>query len=65
MTFRDRTFCSSSPQCANTQCTRHFGEAAREAARKWWGSDDAPVAFANYRETCGEFVPVAAGEAKS
>ena len=56
--YRGRTWCSSSKSCANTTCDRHFGEAARRAAREWWGNDDAPVAFADHRETCGEFRPV-------
>lgn len=63
MTYRGKTFCASSPQCANTECDRHFGDAARAAARRWWGSDDAPVAFQDYRPECGEFRPVR-GEAQ-
>lgn len=50
MCFRDMTFCSS--DCTNEGCLRHFGEADKEAAKRWWGGDDAPVAYCDFSPMC-------------
>ncbi len=47
--YLDRTFCSS-PNCEN-KCGRKLTEEIIEGAKKWWGSDDAPIAMSNF---CGE-----------
>ncbi len=44
--FRDMTFCSR--ECANVECHRNFTPEVQAAARKWWGNDGAPVAFASF-----------------
>lgn len=46
MCFRDRTYCNS-PYCTN-ECGRQLTDEVREAARKWWGSDDAPIAVSDF-----------------
>lgn len=50
--YLDQTFCGS-PNCQG-KCGRQFTAAHREAARKWWGKDGAPVAFADLCDENGE-----------
>lgn len=60
ISYGDRPFCSHSDSCATEKCYRNFNAIDRAAARMWWGGDNPPVAFADYRETeCG-FAPRAA-----
>lgn len=47
ISFKDRSFCSS--RCANQTCPRFFTDELHEAASKWWGGDDAPVAFMDFK----------------
>lgn len=51
MCFRDTTFCSS-PNCKN-KCGRKLTEQDKEAARKWWGKDGAPIAYADFCDDKG------------
>lgn len=51
--FRDMTFCKS--DCINTECGRHYGDDDREAAIKWWGGEDAPIAFSDFSKTCPDY----------
>ena len=44
--YRDTTFCIS-PNCT---CGRTLTDEIKEAAKKWWGGDGAPIAVAYY---CG------------
>jgi hypothetical protein len=53
--YRDMTFCAS--DCRNTKCRRYFGEDQRKGAVEWWGSDDAPVAMADFSKTCEDYKP--------
>lgn len=54
--YRDMTFCMDADKCANHEsCRRWFSPHQSEMAKKWWGSDDYPVAFSPFKETCGEF----------
>lgn len=53
--FRDMAFCSA--PCLTVECRRNFTAETREAARKWWGSDDAPVAFSDFSEVCPDYQP--------
>lgn len=53
--FRDMTFCSS--DCTNALCHRHFGPDERQASIRWWGSDEAPVAFSDFSNRCDEYTP--------
>jgi hypothetical protein len=43
--FKDMTFCRD-PKCT---CDRKLTNEVRKAAKKWWGSDDAPIAV---RDKC-------------
>ena len=47
--YRDITFCGSKTH--KPDCDRQFTAEDAQGAKKWWGSDDAPVAFADF---CGE-----------
>lgn len=51
--YKDMTFCSSN--CVNTACSRHYGPEQREGAKRWWGSDDAPVAFSDFSDRCDSY----------
>ena len=51
--FKDKTFCSA--PCKNHHCHRNWTDELHHAAVKWWGGDDAPVAFADYSKTCEEY----------
>lgn len=53
MCYKDLTFCSA--QCKNDKCDRQFTDEIHEAARKWWGGDDAPIAFMDFSTTCQEY----------
>lgn len=53
MCYKDRKFCSA--QCKNDKCDRQFTDEIHEAARKWWGGDDAPIAFMDFSTTCQEY----------
>lgn len=46
--YRDMTFCVS-PDCTN-ECGRKLTPEIQEAAKKWWGGDDAPIAMSCF---CG------------
>lgn len=52
--YKDQTFCAS--DCKNDTCFRHFTDETHEAARKWWGGDNAPIAFSDFSKTCPEYV---------
>lgn len=53
--FRDMTFCDS--DCSQSKCPRHFGAADRRAAKEWWGGEGAPIAWADYSDTCPDYRP--------
>lgn len=53
--FRDMTFCGS--DCTNARCRRHYGHDDRDAAERWWGSSDAPVAFSDFSGECPDYIP--------
>lgn len=42
--YRDQTFCIS-PDCKN-ECGRRLTDEIREAAKRWWGGDNPPIASA-------------------
>lgn len=54
--YQDRTYCSA--DCSWASCPRKFTEEDRRAARKWWGGDGAPVAFAGFSLDCANYSPV-------
>jgi len=45
MTYRDMTFCRGDGCAKFGTCLRAFNEKQAEAARRWWGNDNAPVMF--------------------
>jgi hypothetical protein len=53
--FKDMTFCAS--DCTTSDCHRHWDDQKAAAARKWWGKDDAPVAFSDLSEGCTDYAP--------
>lgn len=59
MTSHDTTYCASSPQCATTDCPRHFGDAARETARRLGIAEH--LSFADFRPGCGDYRPAYIG----
>jgi hypothetical protein len=50
--YRDRTYCGS-PNCEN-KCGRKLTDEVKEGAKKWWGSDNAPIAISNFCDEKGE-----------
>jgi hypothetical protein len=57
--FRDMSFCSDAPLCANREkCDRHFSDEQERGARMWWGSEGAPVAFMSMKNECDMFLEV-------
>lgn len=48
MCYMDRTFCVSE-KCEN-KCGRKLTKEIRKAAKKWWGSDDAPICVGKFCE---------------
>lgn len=47
--YKDTTWCVS-PNCQD-KCGRKLKDSDREAAKRWWGGDGAPIAV---REFCNE-----------
>lgn len=48
--YRDQTYCVAN--CSHAGCTRLLTPEVKEAATKWWGSSDAPIAVSDYSDTC-------------
>jgi hypothetical protein len=59
-TYRDKTFCSAF--CATRACDRRWTAYRQDAARRWYGSDAVPVAFANFAPRCREYRQPSANE---
>lgn len=53
MVFLDRTFCASE-KCRN-ECGRQLTPELIERGKKWWGSDDFPVARSHFCDEEGNF----------
>jgi hypothetical protein len=51
--YKDMTFCKS--DCINTNCFRNWTEEKSKDAKKWWGSDNAPVAFSDFSKDCKDY----------
>ena len=56
ISYKDMTFCSAA--CKNFNCPRNYTDDIHLAARQWWGSDDAPVAFADFSKDCKDYKPI-------
>ena len=54
--FRDQSFCMESKQCGNTECPDRWTPELQAAAVRWWGFENAPVAFMPMKDKCNEFV---------
>jgi hypothetical protein len=48
------TFCNA--ECDNKDCHRMLTDEVWAKAAKWWGSDDAPVAVADFSKNCTVFI---------
>jgi hypothetical protein len=44
--YKDKTFCQDNVEIHT--CNREFTEQDKKDAKKWWGSDDYPVAYASF-----------------
>ena len=53
--YRDMTFCIAN---CRTTCPIKLTPQVEEAAAKWWGSSDAPIALTDYSPSCKEFTPM-------
>ena len=53
--YKDMTFCNAS--CNNARCYRKLTTEVKEAAKKWWGSDGAPIAVSDYSNKCAYYIP--------
>lgn len=58
ISYKDKTFClaSTNGTCKNDKCWRFFSDEERANSIKWWGSDDAPVAFCDFSKDCEDLV---------
>lgn len=50
--YRDMTFCIAN---CSTACDTKLTPQVEEAAAKWWGSSDAPIAVSDYSDTCSHY----------
>jgi len=56
MCYKDRTWCSAADACATEPCSRRFTKEEEIRATIWWGNDNAPVMFGDFRDSCKDFV---------
>ena len=49
MCYRDQTFCGSKTH--KKECNKQVTKEVHEAAVRWWGNEDYPIALADF---CGE-----------
>jgi len=50
--YRDRLFCRDK-DCANFEtCDRAYTDEVATDAFRWWGGEDAPVAFSDFSSVC-------------
>lgn len=52
--YKDMTFCRA--KCKTTDCKRNWTLEKSAAAKEWWGSDGAPVAFSDFSKDCPDYV---------
>ena len=44
--YRDRTFCPFWKDCRlGSECSRALTQEVKDAAAKWWGDENPPIAF--------------------
>lgn len=53
ISYRDMTFCVAN--CNNEKCTRKLTDEIREEAVDWWGNSDAPIAVADFTNSCDKY----------
>lgn len=53
--YKDMTFCTAA--CRNTGCNRLLTQQVQQAADRWWGGPDAPIAQADFSDTCSTYMP--------
>ena len=54
--YKDMTFCVAS--CGDGDCHRKLTTEVKEAAKKWWGDEFAPIAVSDYSSWCDSYTPV-------
>jgi hypothetical protein len=55
MCYKDRTFCTYWKECkSGEKCPSALTDDVRSGAKKWWGSDDAPIAMYIDKPQCFE-----------
>lgn len=54
MCFRDMTFCEAKDCKHFDNCKRALTEEVQASAKKWWGSDDAPIMVYSEKIKCFE-----------
>lgn len=51
--YRDMTFCNFADKCADAaDCPRALTQEVREAAEKWWGKPNPPIAVFGEKLEC-------------
>lgn len=54
ISYKDRTWCSHSHNCANSSCDRNLTGDEIEKALEWWGGLDFPICYVDFKtENCG------------
>jgi len=53
--YGDITFCSA--KCSNKACYRNITQDVRREGERWWGSQDFPIAVADFSKDCGDYQP--------
>lgn len=52
MCYRDREFCAAEDCAKFASCPSALTDAVRDAAEKWWGGPDAPIAVSASPKKC-------------
>lgn len=52
--YKDKTWCSESYHCTNTECDRFLSNKEIDKAIEWWGGLDFPISYKYFRtDDCG------------
>lgn len=51
--YRDKTYCIA--RCSNHDCNSKLTQQVELDAKKWWGNDKAPIAMADFSQTCEDY----------
>lgn len=53
MCYRDKTFCTA--KCTKRHCNSKLTDQIKQDAVSWWGDLDAPIATADFSNSCEDF----------